>query len=73
MKKLNCLKFGLFILALGIVSNEAIASINVYGRLDLAITSDDKESTISTREDFSKHSLKKLKKMLSCSLNSPLP
>jgi predicted porin len=48
MKKLNCLKFGLFILALGIVSNEAIASINVYGRLDLAITSDDKDSGSET-------------------------
>lgn len=33
------------------------------------ITGDDKESTISTREDFSKHSLKKLKKMLEDAVN----
>ncbi|MBD45757.1 MAG: hypothetical protein CMC65_11225 [Flavobacteriaceae bacterium] len=34
------------------------------------ITGDDKKSSISTREDFSKHSLKKLKKMLEDAVNS---
>ena len=34
------------------------------------ITGDDKESTISNREDFSKHSLKKLKKMLEDAVNN---
>jgi len=34
------------------------------------ITGDDKKSSISNREDFSKHSLKKLKKMLEDAVNS---
>jgi bifunctional DNase/RNase len=34
------------------------------------ITGDDKESPISNREDFSKHSLKKLKKMLEDAVNN---
>ena len=38
--------------------------------IEQLLTSDNKESVISTREDFSKHSLKQLKKMLEAAVNN---